>query len=295
VAAGQERLHDIVRPRDIAVKMDWFRNRAPVTCSVDKEQQGEQMRSTTRVAVLVVGMALAFGQASFVDAQPFDHLKCHKVKDPHKMKGTFDPAPALQPAFADQGCKIVRAKFFCAPVEKNNVQVNPPPAFPALGGQDLTNDFTCYKIKCPTQPPDTVVTDQFASRTLTKMKAQLLCTPTYKGVVTTTTSTTTTTTPTPCLNQTAPMCNGPCPDPLDTCVSVVGATTCECRHPCGIDATGQCSGDCSVPTDVCTQLADGTCRASAVAYVRRISSVTTTSLVFRANVTRTFLAVIRST
>ena len=217
------------------------------------------MRNTTRVAALAVGMALAFGQAPFVDAQPFDHLKCHKVKDPHKMKGTFDPAPALQPAFADQGCKIVRAKFFCAPVEKNNVQVNPPPAFPALGGQDLTNDFTCYKIKCPTQPPDTVVTDQFASRTLTKMKAQLLCVPTYKGVLTTTTSTTTTTTPTPCLNQTAPMCNGPCPDPLDTCVSVAGTTTCECTRPCGVDATGQCSGDCPIPTDVCTQLADGTC------------------------------------
>ena len=223
--------------------------------------------------VLLAGFAVVVLSAAAADAQPtFDHLKCHKIKDPHKLKGTFDPSPALQPAFADQGCKIGRGKLFCAPVEKNNVQTKPAPQFPALGGQDLTNDFICYKIKCPSFPPDTAVTDQFASRTLFKMKAQLLCVPAVKGDATTTTTTTTvtvmttttsttTTLPNTCQSSTPPQCGGPCPNPDDKCVPVPGTTICDCEPaatPCGLDPTvGICSGDCPVAGDVCRTFANG--------------------------------------
>ena len=227
------------------------------------------MKTYLRAVVAAsVGVVLLVGPAG---AQPFDHLKCHKVKDPHKIKGTFDPSPALQPDFEDQGCKIAKAKLFCVPTEKNNVQTQPPPLFPGLGGQDLTNDFLCYRVKCPSLPPDTVVTDQFIDRTLTKMKTQFFCTPAYKGgppttTTTTTTTTTSTTTTTmgsnPCSVDPAGMCDGVCPIQGDKCLHDPATGICDCQPQsaqCAYDSvTGTCGGLCMNTNENCVADPPGT-------------------------------------
>ncbi len=205
-------------------------------------------------SMIAVGLGLMI-VAGHADAQPFDHLKCHKVKDPHKIKGTFDPAPALQPAFEDAGCKIGRAKLFCVPTEKNNVATQPPPFFPGLGGQDLTNDFLCYRAKCPALPPDTDVTDQFIDRTLTKMKTQLFCTPAYKIPPTTTT---TLPPPPPCGSATVQECDGTCPVG-QMCEPIGGSCTCiPSNGPCAVVGLApECVGECA-PTQACFDVA-GAC------------------------------------
>jgi len=56
-------------------------------------------------------------------------------------------------------------------------------------------DRLCYKIRCPApSPPDTLVTDQFGTRTVTRLRARLSCTPAVKGGPPGPTMTTTTTT-----------------------------------------------------------------------------------------------------
>jgi hypothetical protein len=148
------------------------------------------------VAVLLSGAGVAHGQA-------LDHLKCHKVKDPlHLPRTTADLPTDLQPEFAASGCQILKPKFFCVPVAKQNVV--PAPPRPDIVGQDLSNDFICYKIKCPTQPGDHQVTDQFGTRTQTKFKTSMLCVPAVKGAAPTTTSTTTTGTTTSSTTTTVP-------------------------------------------------------------------------------------------
>ena len=79
-----------------------------------------------------------------------------------------------------KGCKIGKAKLFCVPATKLNPQVKTnldPPAFP-VEGVPIAFDQICYQIKCPKPfPEDQVVTDQFATRNISKLKPQLLCTP----------------------------------------------------------------------------------------------------------------------
>src|SRR5213593_3936275 len=109
-----------------------------------------------------------------------DHLKCHKVKDPMKLNGTTaDLLTDLQPDFSASGCVLIKPKLFCVPVSKVNVQ--PPPPRPDVTGQGLATDYICYSIKCPLQPGDRVVTDQFGTRTETKYRSSLLCVPAVKG------------------------------------------------------------------------------------------------------------------
>lgn len=209
-------------------------------------------------AVLTACLAIVLSAAGAA-AQPFDHLKCHKVKDSYKIKGTFDPSPALQSDFEDQGCTIGKAKLFCVPTEKNNVQTVPMPLFPGLGGQDLTNDFICYRAKCPTLPPDKVVTDQFIDRALTKMKTQLFCTPAYKGPPPTTTTTVPTTYPA-CSSATVQQCDGTCPVG-DMCEPIGGSCVCIAANgPCAsVGVPPECVGECG-PTQACVvDLVAGAC------------------------------------
>lgn len=137
--------------------------------------------------------AVVFGSAGAAHGQAYlDHLKCHKVKDPLKLPfTTADLLTDLQPEFEASGCRILKPRFFCAPVAKQNVQ--PVPPRPDIVGQGLTTDFICYKTQCPIQPGDHVVTDQFGTRTETKYKTDLLCVPAVKGNGATTTTVTTTT------------------------------------------------------------------------------------------------------
>lgn len=119
-------------------------------------------------------------------AQPFDHEQCYKIKDPVKLSGIVDmDAPQFN---LEPGCKIGKAKFFCAPAEKTFVSATDkatglPIAPLPLYAPDATVDRICYKAKCPepVPPPDTNVTDQFGNRTLAKFKTSMICTPAVKG------------------------------------------------------------------------------------------------------------------
>ena len=116
-------------------------------------------------------------------AQVPDHLKCYKVKDALKLSGTVD---LNTPQFgADAGCTVSKAKLFCVPATKTNVAVTdkttgtPITPLPVSGPQP--GDHLCYKVQCPSIPPDQSVTDQFGNRSVTKFKAALVCTPAFKG------------------------------------------------------------------------------------------------------------------
>jgi hypothetical protein len=124
--------------------------------------------------------------AGLSSAQPFDHEQCYKIKDPVKLKGTLDmDAPQFN---VEPGCTVGKAKFFCAPAEKTFVSATDkatglPIAPLPVYAPDVTYDRICYKLKCPepVTPPDTLVTDQFGTRTLTKFKTKMICTPAVKG------------------------------------------------------------------------------------------------------------------
>ena len=145
------------------------------------------MNAPQRSLIVSVGvaalLAVAAGRAP---AQIADHLECYKVKDPLKLEAFVDldsPQFGLAP-----NCKVGKAKFFCAPAEKTvlsavdkatDLPITPLPITGPNAG-----DRICYKVKCPEPfPPDQPATDQFGTRTLTKFKTQLLCTPAVKGGV----------------------------------------------------------------------------------------------------------------
>ncbi len=139
-----------------------------------------------RIVVALITVALG---ATAGWAVP-DHLKCYKVKDPLVLQGVVDlysPQFGLEP-----GCKIFKAKLFCVPVTKTVViatnRVTGNQITPLLVAGRDPGDRICYKIKCLTPgPASQQVTDQFGNRVLTEprplggFKADLLCTPAYKG------------------------------------------------------------------------------------------------------------------
>ncbi|HJQ84442.1 MAG TPA: hypothetical protein VKA21_10225 [Candidatus Binatia bacterium] len=216
------------------------------------------------LALLAVAGVLA---APAAHAQVFDHLKCHKMKDPLKLKATVD-LDAVQAQFSATGCLISKAKLFCVPATKSNVQ--PPEAAPlVVDGQELENDFICYSAKCPDTPPDTAVTDQFGSRTQVRYKSSFICAPAIEGAVTTTTTspggTTTTTSGTTCGTSGHPECNGPCSLPGDVCGDI-GGGNCGCfagAPACGsFQGAPTCAGTCPGATPFCKTVS-GSCTCSA--------------------------------
>jgi len=96
------------------------------------------MRDVLTAAILAAHLAVSPGPASLQTL--FDHLKCHTVRDPLRLEATAD-LPALQPEFADQGCKVGRAKLFCVPTGKENVA--PAPPGPAIIAQPLQEEYVC--------------------------------------------------------------------------------------------------------------------------------------------------------
>jgi hypothetical protein len=117
--------------------------------------------------------------------QVFDHLKCYKISDPTKVKGLVD---MQSPQFGiERGCQLKKATKFCVPVFKTvdtaNTFVNGQPVnLLPVAGQNLTDDYVCYKVVCKDQPlpPSTAVADQFDDRTLSFTKASELCVPARK-------------------------------------------------------------------------------------------------------------------
>ncbi len=203
------------------------------------------------LVILASGLILGPISAGVAQAQIDDHLKCYKIKDDIKLKGVVDLDG--QQFGLEPGCKISKAKLFCVPVTKSNVQVEaknddgPVTPLPILG-PPAPGDRICYKVKCPgPQPPDTTASDQFGTHNMTKFKAFMLCTPAGKF----------TPPPIPCDLSGYPSCGGDCPDPTQTCESAAdGMPRCECAeedsNPCRIlFFENTCGGDCAVTTDVC--------------------------------------------
>jgi hypothetical protein len=154
-------------------------------------------------AFLVLGFVSA--DPDTARAQTEDHLKCYKVKDELILKppAGADAAPEwlklTGSQFGEENCKIVGGfRLFCVPVAKDinhdprmklrsETGVAPyyvtPEPFPGPG--PVEEDKLCYKIKCEEPPPGSSqeVTDQFASRTVERMKPFLVCGPAVKGLV----------------------------------------------------------------------------------------------------------------
>jgi hypothetical protein len=60
--------------------------------------------------------------------------------------------------------------------KRTGTPITPLPVYGAQPG-----DRICYKVKCPNHPTNQSVTDQFGTRTLSKFKASLVCTPAFRG------------------------------------------------------------------------------------------------------------------
>jgi hypothetical protein len=210
------------------------------------------------MVALVAWLAVAALVPASAPAQvgnPFDHLKCYKIKDPTKAKYVADLVPLQLPPFqVEPGCSVkFPAKLFCIPVQKKNVQPAPPGAVNGAQAQD----YLLYQIKCP----NTVVvkggmplpvTDQFGARTVNVFKHQFLLVPAFKQSKL-------------CHNTAAaglpPVCGGDCTDPAESCALVPGTTSCDCQPRCSIDVlTGDCRGTCPHTNQACALVpqADGT-------------------------------------
>jgi uncharacterized protein DUF1566 len=138
-----------------------------------------------RRAGLAVALAtlLAVGPAR---AQPAG-LACYKTKDALRLAGTAD---LDTPQFGvDPGCKISRAKLFCAPAgpEILGSVIDKSSGIPivplSVSRAPQSTDQICYKVKCPASLPiaDQPVTDEFGNRTTVRQSAALVCVPAVHG------------------------------------------------------------------------------------------------------------------
>ena len=164
------------------------------------------------VLTMAAGLLVAAAPRT-AEAQPFDHLKCFKVKDP----GTFKSASLriIDDLEDISGCTIKKkAKQFCIPVEKTVTSIEDGMDTP-VPLQDQQFDRLCYKMKCTaTARTGFNITDQFGTRDFEKPKISEICMPAFKGAPPTTTTTvgptTTTTMPGPgvVLQGVLPQTNG---------------------------------------------------------------------------------------
>jgi hypothetical protein len=218
-----------------------------------------------RTVLVVVASLLAVATAHAVT---MDHLKCHKMKDPLKLKATAD-LTTTAPEFAAAGCTISKAKLFCVPAGMTNLDPADSQQL-TVNGQELQNAYICYGVKCPTLPPDSQVADDFGVRTETHFQTSFVCAPAIQGTPTTTTTvvgqtTTTTLLPATCGAAAYPECNGPCSSPGSVCGDV-GNGHCGCVS--GAPACGSyqgpptCGGTCPAATPWCKDIS-GTCSCSA--------------------------------
>lgn len=229
-----------------------------------------------RITNLRPGLAAALMAAAFVlglaataaDAQPFDHLKCYKVKDASSFSATADLFPSDSLTYeSDAGCSIkVRSRQLCVPVSKGLLTSDSPQL--DIGGIDLANAFLCYKVRCPaTQLPPTIqMSDQFGTHTLSGLRTATVCTPAITGtppVTTTTTSTLPDGVIRDCTNATPPNCDGTCNNFNFACVEQAGACVCEYYDvfaPCPMAGHGvpECWGTCE-GTLSCLDIGGGAC------------------------------------
>ena len=192
------------------------------------------------VLVVVFDAVLSYGQTP-------DHLKCYKVHDPLMLSGTVD---LDSPQFGvDPGCKIARGvpPLFCVPATKTVVAVRDratgQPITPLpISGND-PGDRLCYKLKCDApSPPDQQVTDQFGTRTLSGLRAKLLCTPAVKGGPPTTSTTTTSTTSTTSTSSTTSSTTTTVTATSST-ATTIGCTACSGTGPTCPGSGTPCTND----------------------------------------------------
>lgn len=142
------------------------------------------LASTFAVVVLVGGAAPAFAA---------DWLQCQRVKDSfgtvsaNTFSATFDLAAIQAPFPAQAGCELRRArtKEVCTPTAATRTDSGGTPNV-SITGLDLTNEFHCYRIKCPKLDPglpDLIIGDNFGERTFTKVNRRLkkVCVPAFNA------------------------------------------------------------------------------------------------------------------
>ncbi len=122
----------------------------------------------------VAGVAFLAGSvtAQATSPGPFDtvenHFKCYDI---YAFDGAFPPAVTLKDQFESVGDRLVRARYLCNPVQKNNTPIVDP---------DI--HLVCYEIlENPIPPPHSVeLTNQFGTSFAKVQKPELLCLPSKK-------------------------------------------------------------------------------------------------------------------
>lgn len=231
------------------------------------------MRLTLATLWMVTTTALVLAASTVVaTAQPYDHLKCFKIKDSlASFVATADLRPLDTGNFElDAGCTIkVRSRELCVPVNKDRIDEGPSLV---VAGQELTNAFLCYTVRCSgeTLPAALSMSDQFGSRQLSKLHTTRLCAPAMLGTPPTTTTTTLPAgTPRSCTSATVPACDGTCGDQNFSCQPDAGGAACICKGvdiflTCGLisgapNCYGTCNGDSS-----CIDAGGGACGCALV-------------------------------
>jgi hypothetical protein len=162
------------------------------------------MNTLSNCAAAAALVALASSSAF---AQPYDHLKCYKMKDTETFHSANADIGTIEPSFGLQNCRIKKkAKQICIPATKDVTEIVDGTDTPfVVATDDLAFEQVCYKITCPSVTiPDQTVSDQFGTRTVEKLKASTLCVPAVFGPPPTTSTTTTTTTTTTSTTLVAP-------------------------------------------------------------------------------------------
>lgn len=129
------------------------------------------------VVVLVLSLPLLVGGAS---GDTLDHLKCYRVRDVTERASYSVAIATRNPADfpTDVGCTIrTPASLLC--VAARQIVISPATAG-GVAGQP-SQDYLCYKMKCPPNRPTLTLTDQFGSHPLRVTRSNLYCTPACSG------------------------------------------------------------------------------------------------------------------
>ena len=226
------------------------------------------LSSLLTLALLAVGAA-----ASAADVEPFDHLKCFRIRDSLTDRRTILLADLDLPAgpFADRtDCRItLPARHFCTNAQKSNVLNGGEPVDTIPIFATDAHDYLCYDLRCDRDRPDLTPGDQFGFRPIRIRNADYLCVPANvipPGPTPSPGAPTPTMTPEPmptgtpsmgCMlsTDTLPTCGGDCPSLSDACLW--DGDSCECvpaDQACEPDfnrGPGLCSGFCSGQLETC--------------------------------------------
>src|SRR5262249_12048834 len=102
---------------------------------------------------LVLGLVMAFAlPTERAVAQAFDHLKCYRVRDAATRARYTSAIDTRDPADfpVEAGCVVrVPASVLC--VAARQIVISPPP--PGTPAGQPSQDYLCYKVKCPRNKP----------------------------------------------------------------------------------------------------------------------------------------------